>query len=189
MSVTSKQFIAVVPTGASQNQSLRQLLGKLKRTMSDRGQEVRWVSPDLWHVTVQFLGVVDEDRQDDLKSVLMSWEPRLGNLSLRLQGLGAFPQPEHARVLWIGIQENQEFIELQNDLRRRLESFTLDTEDRGFRPHLTLARFRNPLSAQDLIQLGGRKHFGDYPVRELILFKAVMQGNIIKYMPLVRKPV
>lgn len=184
----SRQFIAVVPSGLSDNPDLRQLMGKLKRTMKERGQGVRWTSPDLWHVTLQFLGEVAEDRDEELRSVFSDWSPKLGNLSLRLQGLGAFPQPAEARVLWVGVKENQQLVGVQQDLGEHLRASSFFPEEREFKPHLTLARFRNPLSAQELIQLGGRKHFGDYSVQELILFKSVLQGNIVKYVPLVRKP-
>jgi 2'-5' RNA ligase len=185
----SRQFIAVVPSGLADNQQLRQLLGKLKRTMSDRKQEARFTPPDLWHVTLQFLGEVPDSRDQELEHVFQAWSPKVADLNLRLQGLGAFPQPNEARVLWIGVQENQELQRLQRELAVHLHAANFFTEEREFKPHLTLARFRNSLSAQELIQLGGRKHFGDYAVKELVLFKSVLQGNIIKYIPLTRKSV
>jgi hypothetical protein len=51
-----------------------------------------------------------------------------------------------------------------------------------------LARLRNPQSVDDLVTLGGRKHFGDYQISELIVFESVLQGNILKYVPQLRRP-
>lgn len=184
-----RQFIAVVPAGLAQNQEVKKLMGKLKRTMEDRSQEARWVSPALWHVTLQFLGDVDSGRHDQLKEALNAWDPAVNGLCLRLQGLGAFPSPEESRVLWMGVQESQDFLDLQARLEQLLSDHGFAASEREFRPHLALARFRNTINAVDLIGLGGRKHFGDYPLSEFILFESVLQGNVLKYVPQFRKPI
>ncbi len=178
-----RKFIAVVPAGLSENADLKQLIGKLKRTTSDRGQDVRWTPPDLWHVTLVFLGDVED--LGKLTDWFLGWNPAVvGEISLRVHGLGAFPSVEEARVLWLGIGESQEFLNLQ---REAAAQFSLS--DHEFKPHLTLARFRNTRNAADLVKLGGRKHFGDYAVGELVLFDSVLQGNVLKYVPMLRKKI
>jgi len=176
-----------VPKGLKQNADLLKLLGKMKRTLKDRGQEVRWTPPDFWHVTLQFLGEMT-DTDDRVQKVLSDWSPRSSCLELSLQGLGAFPADDAARVLWVGVQASQEFLDLQSELTARLEATGLVLQDREFKPHLTLARFRQMISVRDLIELGGRKHFGTYPIGELVLFDSVLQGQIIKYVPRFRHP-
>jgi 2'-5' RNA ligase len=160
-------------------------MGKLKRTIDQREQVVRWVAADLWHVTLAFLG--EFAPLASLREFLENWQPAVGGVTLRLQGLGAFPSVEEARVLWIGVRENQEFLDLQRDLQKRLVAAGFALGEREFNPHLTLARFRNTSNVNDLVKLGGRKHFGDYKVGELILFDSVLQGNILKYSPVFRK--
>ena len=71
----SNVFVAVVPGGAKDNAELKKLLGKMKRTLSDREIEARWVQPDLWHVTTAFLGPMDESRRTDLIAKLRQWRP------------------------------------------------------------------------------------------------------------------
>lgn len=181
----ARQFVAVVPTGLAQNPELKKLMGKLKRTMDQRGQEARWVPSGLWHITLHFLG--DTQNPEKLRQVLDEWQPQVDAVQLRLHGLGAFPSMDEARILWMGVQESQEFLSLQADLGERLKVAGFALSEREFKPHLTLARFRNIINATDLVQLGGRKHFGDYAIGELILFESVLQGNILKYMPQYRK--
>ncbi len=184
-----RQFIAVVPEGPQDNPELKQLMGKLRRTMSDREQETRWVPPDLWHVTLQFLGDVGS-QSERLREVFRTMSlPAVGELVLRLQSFGAFPASDEARVLWIGVQENQAFLDLQAQVASALVGNGFMLGDKEFKPHLTIARFRNPLNASELLKLGGRKHFGDYPIREVVLFESVLQGNIIKYVPVERRSV
>ncbi|MGE0527079.1 MAG: RNA 2',3'-cyclic phosphodiesterase [Bdellovibrionales bacterium] len=181
------QFIAVAPYGLQENMELNQLMTKLKRTMSGRRQEVRWTPPNLWHITVHFLGTLTSEQGRRVQGLLEAWNPGVEGLRLRLQGLGAFPDPAHARVLWLGVQENQEFLRLQRDLGKILAAEGFPPESRDYRPHLTLARFRNSIAVGKLLELGGRKYFGDYDVGEILLFESVLQGNILKYMPRYRK--
>lgn len=176
-------FIAVVPEGLAENPVLKQLLGKMKRTVSDRESGVRWVAPSLWHVTLHFLGELEETKQKDLMNLLEGWKPNLQALSLRMQGIGGFPASDQARVLWLGVQENQQLLDLQMELAEKLRERGFSFEERGYTPHLTLARFRNAKSITDLVGLGGRKHFGDYKIKEIVLFRSVLQGNIPKYEP------
>jgi RNA 2',3'-cyclic 3'-phosphodiesterase len=183
----SRYFVAVVPEGLAENPTLKQLVGKMKRTLSDREREVRWVAPVLWHVTLQFLGELAPERKQALMDLLNEWQPKVSELNLRLQGLGGFPASDQARVLWLGVQENQALLDLQAELGTLLRERGFETEAREYTPHLTLARLRNPQSVTDLVGLGGRKHFGDYKISDLIMFESVLQGNIIKYMPQLRR--
>lgn len=181
-----RQFIAVVPSGPQDNPQLKQLMGKIRRTCDEREIEARWVPPDLWHVTLAFLGDVDAAR---VRTVFESMEFPTGDLILSLQSFGAFPSSEEARVLWIGVPEDQAFLDLQARVSAQLTDAGFMLGDREFKPHLTIARFRNSFNASELLKLGGRKHFGDYPIREVILFDSVLQGNIIKYVPVARRSV
>ena len=182
-------FIAVVPEGLSDNQELKQLLSKFKRTMKDQDKEVRWVRPELWHITVQFLGDLTPGLEKAAESFFANWEipSSFRNLTLRLQGVGAFSSTEDARILWIGVQKGQPLLDSQSQLSEALAAAELPTDHRPYHPHLTLARFRNPMNASELVGLGGRKHFGDYKVQELILFESVLQGNMVKYIPRARR--
>lgn len=180
-----KLFLAVAPLGLTDNPELLNLVGKLKRTVHERGQTVRWVPPELWHVTLAFLGSVNQLK---LAACLDQWRPKNSGLELSLRGLGAFPEVEAARVLWVGVQATQSFYDLQADLAQHLRDSGIEVVDRAYQPHLTLGRFRNVIGAQKFIELGGRKKFGEYKLRELILFASVLQGNILKYTPQRRWP-
>lgn len=182
-------FIAVIPHGLQNNNELRRLFSKFKRTLDDKGKEVRWVAPDLWHVTVQYLGDISHAQKEQVIELLEKWQPppEWNNITLRLSGVGAFPSPFSARVLWLGIQKNQSLINAQTTLQEELSQIGLGSDEKDFSPHLTLARFRNLFNATSLTQLGGRKHFGDYPVTELILFESVVENHMKKYIPIYKK--
>ncbi|NJL24755.1 MAG: RNA 2',3'-cyclic phosphodiesterase [Calothrix sp. SM1_5_4] len=185
----NRHFIGLVPEGLEKNPELKQLLGKMKRTLDGRERQVRWTSPDLWHVTLEFIGEVRDPKV--LFAALADWRPpQAGGVELKLQGFGAFPSVDEARVLWIGVHKSQALLDLQADLSHHLRAAGVPAADeREYHPHLTVARFRNSMSAADLVQLGGRKRFGDYRIGEVILFESALQGNILKHIPLLRKQI
>lgn len=181
-------FVAVVPSGLEQNSDLKVLLGKMKRTLRERGHDARWAAADLWHVTLLFLGDLSKEELDKAQAALSTWDPPVEVPELQLSGVGAFPEPTSARVLWLGVQRSQALMAFRESLFGHFkESVPVAEGEREFVPHLTLARLRNLQSVGDLIRLGGRKSFGGYRPREVILFQSVLQGNIKKYVPLVRR--
>lgn len=185
-----KYFIAIVPEGLKNNTDLKVLLGKMKRTLKDKERIVRWLPPEMWHITLQFLGELSDSQLAQVTKALSIWEPRTERLALKIQGLGAFPDPHEARVLWLGVQNSQELQGLQKGLKDHLQQQRIDTmEDRPFLPHMTLARLRNLQSVADLVKLGGRKSFGEYKIGEAILFQSVLQNAMSKYIPVTRKKI
>lgn len=179
----SRYFLAVQPAGLENNAELKQLLGKLKRTQSTRTQEARWVPVPLWHVTLLFIGDVSAEQYPRLVQVLENWRPDLTGLKLRLQALGAFPEIDHARVLYMGVQKNREFTALKSQAEILLQEFKFKADEKESVPHLTLARFRNAIGARELVELGGRKQFGNYAIAHITLFESVLEGNNVKYIP------
>lgn len=100
----------------------------------------RWVAPENLHVTMRFIGEVDEDKAEDLSAALdpVTAEP----FELRVQGLGTFGDPAH--VLWAGVADTPKgaLAELYGRIESALVREGLEPEHRKFAPHVTLARFR-----------------------------------------------
>ena len=100
----------------------------------------RPVRPANWHLTLRFLGDVDE--------VLPGPAFTMG-----FERLGAFPRPARATVLWLGVvtrgERLNEWAEVCEEAARRAG---LDAEERPFRPHVTLSRIRPPEDVRELVQ-------------------------------------
>ena len=101
-------------------------------------------SPTNWHLTVRYLGAVPPERLEATIHHLS--ESDLGaSFSLQLDGLGAFPRPEKATVLWVGTGGGtEELLLLAERVEEALEEMGWPREDRPFAPHLTLSRIRPP---------------------------------------------
>jgi RNA 2',3'-cyclic 3'-phosphodiesterase len=115
---------------------------------------LRWTGRDAWHLTLAFLGEVTEPVWARLEPELERAAGRYPPLSLSLGEAGAFPGAARARVLWTGVQgESQALAALAESVAAgaRLAGAPPAEEGRRFRPHLTLARCREPVDVQPLV--------------------------------------
>jgi RNA 2',3'-cyclic 3'-phosphodiesterase len=116
--------------------------------------ELRWTKPASWHITLAFLGEVEQAAVDRLSAPLASAAARHAGLRLSTAGGGAFPSSRQASVLWTGIQGDREALRdvatSVNDGARSAGA-PAPEENRRFRPHITLARLREPDDVTALI--------------------------------------
>ena len=112
-----------------------------------RDTRISWTKPASIHLTIKFLGDMDEQVIDPM---LVAVEQTVGSqipVNVPLERLGAFPRPQSPRVLWVGPSENWErggeatrIAEIHGAIEQACEGFSFLRETRPFSPHLTLAR-------------------------------------------------
>lgn len=112
------------------------LLDVLARFSSDES-ELRWSSPESWHVTLQFLGQTKEQQARCVAEKLAAVEA--ARVPVRLEGLGFF---ERAGVFWAGVALTPELLALQQKVVAAMRGCGFVPEDRAYRPHITLARVK-----------------------------------------------
>jgi len=113
--------------------------------------DVRWSRPETSHLTLQFLGNVERDRMLALVPALGAEVATHRIARLALHGVGAFPSPRRARVLWLGVTDGgPALIHLANALWRVTSPLGVPAESKPFTPHLTLGRVRAPQRGADL---------------------------------------
>ena len=115
---------------------------------------LRWTGRDAWHVTLAFLGEVNETVSARLEPRLERAAARHPRLAVSLGGAGAFPGAGRARVLWTGVQgEPRSLVALAASVAAgaRRAGAPPAEEGRRFQPHLTLARCRAPVDARPLV--------------------------------------
>lgn len=122
-------------------------LGAIIDDLRARGADVAWVRRESLHVTLRFLGELDDE---GLELALAAPDlPLVGSFRLRAVGLGAFPGLRNASVLWAGIaaaseEDRRRFLALQTMSEQWARSIGRAPEKRRFRPHVTLGRVRRP---------------------------------------------
>jgi 2'-5' RNA ligase len=108
------------------------------------GGDVRWQDVSLSHLTLRFLGEVEEADLAACRFAVTESAYRSGPFELQTAGYGAFPAPERPSVLWLGVAGDVASLErLQVGVAARLEPVAAPPATETFRPHLTLGRVRS----------------------------------------------
>ncbi len=150
----------------------------------------RWVNPSLLHITLRFYGETPPERVEAISGDVCELARRERTFSLQARGWGTFPGSARPRVLWIGLSGDTAALArlaaaAEEDARRR----GFAPEDRGFRPHLTIARAVRDTRPQ----LAGTPDatspdFGRFPVQEIVLFRSHLRPGGPEYEALARMP-
>ena len=164
-----------------------QLSDELRRRVHTRAPSARltWIPRDRLHLTVRFIGEVDELRFDEIRGALA---PALDAraFDMMLEGAGAFPKHGPPRVLWAGIAQGEtELIALEQEVSARLRRCGLPPEVRPYRPHLTLARVRDARGLRtDTLFDGLDGTLGATTVRAITLFQSRLSPTGTAYLAL-----
>ncbi len=118
-----------------------EIKGRLKRICFGLPR-TRWVPEEQLHLTLRFIGEVDGALFQDIRAGLAG--VRAPELNLQLEGCGFFPPRKKPRVVWVGIAENQELLQLRNKIEKIIRQVGLEPEKRKFAPHITVARLQSP---------------------------------------------
>ena len=100
----------------------------------------KWVDAGNLHVTLRFIGEVDEGTAGDIDDALL--QIRAPRFALALAGIGHFGNGAAARMIWIGVEKNPALLHLHEKVENALMRLRLVPEGRRYVPHVTLARLR-----------------------------------------------
>lgn len=146
-----RAFLAVELSEAlrAEMTSLQQELKHRMEPELKRGMRIAWAQPASIHLTLKFLGDMDEQVIDPLRVAVEQAIGRLGPVVVPLERLGAFPRPDQPRVLWAGPSEQWEkgaeakrVAAIHGAIEQACEGLSFLRETRPFSPHLTLARIK-----------------------------------------------
>lgn len=134
---------------------VRTMLRDTQARLQHRRLPVRWVDPDGAHVTLKYLGSVEHGQVDLLAAHLATIAVRHQPFTLRTGALGAFPDLQRTRVVWLAIDGDRTPLgQLRDDVEHTIAPLGFPTEDRPFAPHLTLGRTHKDVTAQDRAVVG-----------------------------------
>lgn len=164
---------------------LQREITALQRRLSGGVPTIRWSRPQTLHLTLRFLGETTQEDLEKLRVSVLSIDGCLPAFQVRLQGLGAFPDPRRPRVLWTGLEPAAPLHELYRQCQLALRHNGIPDESRPFQPHLTLGRWRQfgPDIRQLLREHAGQV-FGTLRVHELIAYRSLLHKSGAEHTPL-----
>ena len=166
---------------------IKDILAGIQEELRQARADVKWVNPENIHLTLKFLGEIEQDLVKQINALLENIAQENSCFRLYLSGLGAFPKLRYPRVIWISAASDQPVIDIANDLERRLVKIGLPAESRRFSTHITLGRVRSGKNQKALVQAieSLNKNLSSSPqpefkVLQLTLFKSTLtpQGPI-----------
>jgi RNA 2',3'-cyclic 3'-phosphodiesterase len=177
---------------------IRRRIGEFRDKMRAYAPDVRWVGPETFHITLQFLG--ETQKPDEISSALR--QVRGAAIALSFRGTGFFPNPKSPRVLWVGIESDEHLQELASSIVEALQPLGFKRDEGPFIPHLTLARsgsgrpkpVRGEQAASGLrtvrvkVESEPPADFGTMTAREFCLYQSTLSPAGAKYTKLATFP-
>jgi len=166
-----RTFIAVeIPE--NQKKIIWDFIGEERKT----NLPVKWVAFENLHITLKFLGEIDEKELTQILPTLSSISAKTKSFTLQLENFGCFPGLRNPRILWIGVsQGGSELISLAEDLESNFVEYGFKKEDKKFHPHLTIGRIKTFCKVDDIINKTIKTD--PFIINEFILFKSTLLSS------------
>ena len=156
--------------------TIRERIISAQKGLEQTRAQLKIVGPEIMHLTLRFLGEIPKTIVDKVKEAMDA--VRFPPFDVEFAGLGVFPNPRRINVVWVGIQHGQEQLsEIFRALEPKLRQIGLPPDDKGFSPHMTIARVKSNLNTAalaDYVESMRAQEFGKMPVKAVRLKKSTL---------------
>ena len=126
------------------SEEIKTELERLQKELKTTEPDIKWSNPQNIHLTLKFLGEVDEENIKEIKQLLDEVSGKIRPFEITLGKVGAFPSLDRMKVVWVGIDKgSKNVIETANLIEDSSEAIGFFKEDRKFSAHLTLGRVKS----------------------------------------------
>ena len=169
------------------DEAIRSRLGDVIDGARPHIDGVKWVDHRNIHITLKFLGEVEDSLVDEVTAALDGALAGARAFALAVRGLGTFPPKGQPKVIWAGVTEGIDGLSSLNDaVERSLEPVGFEREKRPFSAHLTLARTRKksrPRGVRELVDREQATEFGSQKAERITLMRSVLKPTGPIYTP------
>lgn len=165
------------------------LPGEVKRSLGelqDPGLDLRWTSAETMHLTLRFVGEVEEPQKSRIARRLSEIDQPA--FTLKIAGTGYFPRGKRPKVIWAGIGENKRLMQLQEKIEQACRAADLKPDLRDFHPHITLGRVAgvSGKEVRSFINRSKKLRIDGIPVRDFTLYESRLKPDGAVHTPLER---
>ena len=161
---------------------IEQIQQQLRKETNLSDKAVTWVRPDLIHLTLKFMGEVDDRDVTGVCDAVTRTAGQFGPFEFEVAGLGVFGRP--ARVVWAGISRCEPLLQLQAQLDRELTRRGGPMDNRPFAGHLTLCRVKNTSAGRVLAAAVDRyaeESLGTVSAEDVRIYQSVLSRGGPEY--------
>ncbi len=179
-----RSFIAV-EIDQSNKQELSTLISHLKKSDAD----VKWANENQMHLTLKFLGTVDETKLQKISDILKRIANDFSAFNIQFSKIGAFPNINRPRVIWMGISKGSNHLKLLNNkIESEFEKIGFGKEKREYNAHLTFGRVKSSKNIPGLKKIIDEttiQFHDEIRIDKIILFQSTLRPKGAIYTPLV----
>jgi RNA 2',3'-cyclic 3'-phosphodiesterase len=153
-----------------------EFINDIKKT----GAALKLVDLQNIHVTLKFLGDVEEKHLKAIKKSMIEIAKDVKPFTISLEGADVFPNKKYMKVLWIGIKQATMLSTLAYGLNDSLSLLGFKKEKKSFMPHLTIARVKTSKNKQQLVDVVKKydaELFGTQTIHSIVLKKSVLRST------------
>jgi len=169
---------------------VRHAITELIAKLQPKSRTARWIRPENLHITLKFIGHVDNEKLSPIQSALSSIHAEQP-VELHFRGMGFFPNEHRPRAFWCGIAASPNLAELAADIDRALAPLGIEAETRSFTPHLTLARFKSDEGIREVVHAATHMKstdFGAATETNFHLYESLLKSTGAQYNRLASFP-
>jgi len=149
---------------------------------------VKWVDKNNIHITLKFLGNIEESQITDIKKAIEKSIEGIKSFEIEIKGEGCFPNINRPRVIWIGVERGKDILkEIAKNLENECEKLGFKKEKRPFSPHLTIGRVKRFMKSLTMLRKFLEEN--DFPAKkftatEIVLMKSDLKPTGPVYTPI-----
>ena len=133
---------------------VKQVVRQIQNQLGDSIEGIKWVKHENIHLTIKFLGNVEENRINDIEAAMNNAVNDSSVMSLKTAQLGIFPNERRPRILWLGIEGDvREFIRMSENCESELAKLGYERNTRENKPHITVGRIRSSKKQEGLVNI------------------------------------
>ena len=160
---------------------IKDKLTELQILLKQTGADVKWVFPKNIHLTLKFLGEIDEKQLPEIIQIIEGAAKNNKTFQASLSSYGVFPKIEFPRVIWVAVNKgDNETKKLAEELENGLEQIGIPKEEKAFSSHITIGRVKSQLNKEKLVK--ALKESGNYfegentgfDINKITLFKSTL---------------
>ena len=184
-----KRIFVAVPISAEARRRAASYIESLRAEF--REARVGWEKAEKLHLTLKFLGDCDERQLRNLENAVANSaksffdSENIANFKIQISETGVFPSKRNGRILWLGLHdESGNLAKINRILETECEKMGFEKENRSFKPHLTIARLKEPHKSGHLAEKHLENTFEpvEFEVSEIVIYESKLQptGSIYR---------
>jgi 2'-5' RNA ligase len=140
-------------------------------------ERISWTNPDQYHITLRFIGDTEPSAIKKIGNALHAGIHIPERIRLDIAGLASFGPRKRPRVIWVGFEETDFFVDLKSEVDRVLEMCGIPAREQPFRAHLTLGRVRRLQNLQSYyltVEEMNQQFSGSVIFEKLVFFRSIL---------------